>query len=332
MVRGIPTLLLFKDGDLKETVVGLANKDDLSADRQAPRDVSLQRPAPMARLGSRCRRERHVIIIGSGPAGLTAGVVRGARQPQAVGHRGHRGRRAAHADDDGRELARLSATASWAPTSWRRCAPRPSALARRSSQATSPPSIYRSGRSTVSFGQDPSLRADVDCRHRRIGQVARPRRRQASCLAAACRPARRATVSSSRAARGRDRRRRHRDGGSDLPLEARHPGHGDPSPRHAARIEGDAGQGDVDAEHLVHLEHRGDRHQGRRQGRGHVARAAEHQHRRSAASWLSTASSSRIGHTPNTALFKGQLGHARQWLHRRRTTARARACRGLCGR
>jgi thioredoxin 1 len=30
MIRGIPTLLLFKDGDLKETVVGLANKDDLS--------------------------------------------------------------------------------------------------------------------------------------------------------------------------------------------------------------------------------------------------------------------------------------------------------------
>lgn len=29
-IRGIPTLLLFKDGDLKETVVGLAGKDDLS--------------------------------------------------------------------------------------------------------------------------------------------------------------------------------------------------------------------------------------------------------------------------------------------------------------
>ena len=28
-VRGIPTLLLFKDGDLKETVVGLAGKDEL---------------------------------------------------------------------------------------------------------------------------------------------------------------------------------------------------------------------------------------------------------------------------------------------------------------
>ena len=30
MVRGIPTLLLFKDGDLKETVVGVAKKDELS--------------------------------------------------------------------------------------------------------------------------------------------------------------------------------------------------------------------------------------------------------------------------------------------------------------
>jgi hypothetical protein len=29
-IRGIPTLLLFKNGDLKETIVGLANKDDLS--------------------------------------------------------------------------------------------------------------------------------------------------------------------------------------------------------------------------------------------------------------------------------------------------------------
>jgi thioredoxin 1 len=28
-IRGIPTLLLFKDGDLKETIVGLAGKDDL---------------------------------------------------------------------------------------------------------------------------------------------------------------------------------------------------------------------------------------------------------------------------------------------------------------
>jgi thioredoxin 1 len=30
MVRGIPTLLLFKDGDLKETIVGLETKDKLT--------------------------------------------------------------------------------------------------------------------------------------------------------------------------------------------------------------------------------------------------------------------------------------------------------------
>jgi thioredoxin 1 len=29
MIRGIPTLLLFKNGELKETIVGLAAKDDL---------------------------------------------------------------------------------------------------------------------------------------------------------------------------------------------------------------------------------------------------------------------------------------------------------------
>lgn len=29
-VRGIPTLLLFKNGDLKETIVGLQGKDDLA--------------------------------------------------------------------------------------------------------------------------------------------------------------------------------------------------------------------------------------------------------------------------------------------------------------
>jgi thioredoxin 1 len=30
MIRGIPTLLLFKDGELKESVVGLADKADLA--------------------------------------------------------------------------------------------------------------------------------------------------------------------------------------------------------------------------------------------------------------------------------------------------------------
>ena len=30
MIRGIPTLLVFKDGEMVETVVGLAGKDDLA--------------------------------------------------------------------------------------------------------------------------------------------------------------------------------------------------------------------------------------------------------------------------------------------------------------
>jgi thioredoxin 1 len=30
MVRGIPTLLLFKDGELAETIVGLASKEDIA--------------------------------------------------------------------------------------------------------------------------------------------------------------------------------------------------------------------------------------------------------------------------------------------------------------
>jgi thioredoxin 1 len=30
MIRGIPTLLLFKDGDLKETIIGMADKAELA--------------------------------------------------------------------------------------------------------------------------------------------------------------------------------------------------------------------------------------------------------------------------------------------------------------
>ena len=54
-IRGIPTLLLFKGGQLVEQVVGLADKD------------SLKKHASTSML-------RNVIIIGSGPAGLTAAL------------------------------------------------------------------------------------------------------------------------------------------------------------------------------------------------------------------------------------------------------------------
>ena len=62
------------------------------------------------------------------------------------------------------------------------------------------------------------------------------------------------------------------------------------------------------AERLVHLEHRGHRHQGHRQGRGHVAGAQEHPDRRSAASWPSTASSSPSATSPNTRAVQGPAG------------------------
>ena len=78
-IRGIPTLLLFKGGQIVEQVVGLADKDCAQeADRQArlscgcePRHVML----------------RNVIIIGSGPAGPDRRPLHRARQPQAAGHR-----------------------------------------------------------------------------------------------------------------------------------------------------------------------------------------------------------------------------------------------------
>ncbi len=48
---------------------------------------------------------RNVIVIGSGPAGLTAALVFSARESAAAGDRRARSRRAAHDDDAGRELA-----------------------------------------------------------------------------------------------------------------------------------------------------------------------------------------------------------------------------------
>ncbi len=50
---------------------------------------------------------RDVIIIGSGPGRPHRRDLHGAGQPEAAGHRGHPGRRAAHADDRRRELSGL---------------------------------------------------------------------------------------------------------------------------------------------------------------------------------------------------------------------------------
>ena len=60
MIRGIPTLLLFKNGQLAETLVGLAPKEDIA------RLIEKHLVNSMA--------DRRVVIIGSGPAGLTAAL------------------------------------------------------------------------------------------------------------------------------------------------------------------------------------------------------------------------------------------------------------------
>src|SRR5262249_13177951 len=58
-IRGIPTILIFKGGQVVESVVGLAPKDDLKK--------VLDKHIEMA-------ASRNAIIIGSGPAGLTAAL------------------------------------------------------------------------------------------------------------------------------------------------------------------------------------------------------------------------------------------------------------------
>ena len=64
-IRGIPTLLLFKGGQIVEQVVGLADKDSLK---------KLHRQARLIDRSLRSCPPRNVIIIGSGPAGLTAAL------------------------------------------------------------------------------------------------------------------------------------------------------------------------------------------------------------------------------------------------------------------
>ncbi len=59
-----PTLLLFKEGELTETIVGLRGKEDIA--KMIERHLGAWMSAS--------RADRRVVIIGSGPAGLTAAL------------------------------------------------------------------------------------------------------------------------------------------------------------------------------------------------------------------------------------------------------------------
>ncbi len=93
----------------------------------------------------------NVIIVGSGPAGYTAALYTSRANLKPLRHRGLAVGRAAAADDRRRELPRLPAGRSWAPSSCSRCATRPSASARASSPtlrrsvelATEPGGVHR---------------------------------------------------------------------------------------------------------------------------------------------------------------------------------------------
>ena len=145
-------------------------------------------------------------------------------------------------------------------------------------------------------------------RDRRVGAAAR-----AAIRARAHRPRRvdvrdlRRLLLPRQADRGR-RRRRLGDGGSDLPDPVRLEGHRRPSPRHAARVEDHAGQGDRQPEDRVQLEHRS-RGRSLDGGKGEVTRHRPAQHSRPASVRQLPVDGVfvAIGHTPNTALFKGQL-------------------------
>jgi len=93
-VRGIPTLLLFKEGELTETIVGLRGKEDIA--NKLPQQI---RTTNGVSRGSQGRHHR----IGAG--GSHCRSLHSARQSRAIAGRGARSRGAAHADDHGRKLA-----------------------------------------------------------------------------------------------------------------------------------------------------------------------------------------------------------------------------------
>ena len=160
-------------------------------------------------------------------------------------------------------------------------------------------------------------------RHRRPGPLARPRVGAAAAGPRRLRLRHLRRVLLPRQARRGDRRRQHRGRGGavpDPPRRQRDPG---PPPRLAARREDPAAAAVRQPEDQRGLGQRGGGDPGRRHARGgHRRAAAQHEDRRRQRRWRVDGVFIAIGHTPNTAIFRGQVDDGRA-----RATSRPRRAR-----